>query len=103
MTVEESGSYSIGFSGDARYDAMVREIALECVENMTKKDKKTFCQHPRLIDHHFGYGLYIRNTFSQRFEDARIMLAFRDNMSRDVLREIRNILMPDYIPPDEWS
>jgi len=94
---------SFRFMDDPEYAALVKTIAEECVANMSKKDQKVFRKHPRLVQHHFGYGLYIRNNFYKRFEDAGIMLTFRDGMSRDVLREIRSILMPDYIPPDEWS
>ena len=97
------GEFSKGFMDDHDYASLVKEIAVECVDNMTEKDKEAFCYDPCIIRHHFGYGLYIRNTYYKRFEEAGVMLAFRDHMSSDVLREIRTILMPDYIPPDEWS
>jgi len=95
------GDFSLGFMDDSPYATLVKEIAKECVDNMTEKEKESFCKDPCITRHHFGYGLYIRNTYYKRFEEAGVMLAFRDRMSRDVLREIRSILMPDYIPPDE--
>ena len=94
---------TFGFMNNPKYAALVKTIADECVANMTKKDQNTFRKNPLLVRHHFGYGLYVRNTYTKCFEDANIMLAFADDMSTDVLREIRTILMPDYIPPDEWS
>ena len=94
---------TFGFMDNPKYVALVKVIADECVANMTIKDKRTFRKNPLLSQHHFGYGMYIRNNYTKRFEDANIMLAFEDDMSADVLREIRTILMPDYIPPDEWA
>ena len=94
---------TFGFIDNPKYAALIKVIADKCVANMTKKDQKNFRKNPLLAKHHFGYGLYIRNTYTKRFEDANIMLAFADDMSTDVLREIRSILMPEYVPPDEWS
>lgn len=44
-------------------DDFIEKIANECVENMSDEDKEYICDHPRALDHHFGYCMYIRNKY----------------------------------------
>lgn len=44
-------------------DDFIEKIANECVENMSNEDKEYICDHPRALDHHFGYCMYIRNKY----------------------------------------
>ena len=77
------------------YERLFKKIAIECVDNMTEADRAYFRAHPDITRYHFTYGLYIRNKYMKRFNEAKIRI-HRDNMSHDVLEEIVHLLLPEY-------
>ena len=80
---------------DSGYVDMVIEIAKECVNELSEKDIAYLRMNPEVGKQHFAYGMYIRNTYSKRFEDAGIFIE-RDRMSSNVLEEIRELILPEY-------
>jgi len=51
----------------SRYGVLVKEVADECVRNMTDADRTYIRMHPDTIRYHFGYGMHIRNTYGKCF------------------------------------
>jgi len=78
-----------------KYEALVKEIVLECIEKMSDDDCAYIRTHPDITRYHFGYGMYIRNTYGPRFDRVDEQIS-RDDMSGDVLSEIVKVLLPEY-------
>jgi len=79
------------------YEAMLKKVAVECVNEMSESDREYIRMNPFPYKYHFSYGLYIRNTYGPRFEKSGLACYIcRDNMSSSVLEEIIKILLPGH-------
>jgi len=74
------------------FNALVKEVANEYISKMSDIEKENICSESDInlqqcLLHNWGYGLYIRNTYWERFEKAGIPSMLRDSMSIAVLRK----------------
>ena len=75
----------------------IDEIVEKEVSILSDEDKAFLLNHPDYLDHHFGYGMYLRNEYihsgvlDERDDDGLPMLYIVDDMS-DILfnRIIKN-------------
>ena len=74
--------------GDKEYDDMVLDIAEKEVSTMSNEDRQYFLKHPNYYEHHYGYGMYLRNNYIH----DKINVAMPDSMSRDIFESIISIL-----------
>jgi hypothetical protein len=70
------------------------EIVEQCLSELTPKDIEALKEHPRSWEHHFGYGLYIRNKYLWHREDVWCA----DSVSSEVIRAILARVVPGYDP-----
>lgn len=75
-------------NGDDYYNKIVREIAEEEVNSMSDEDKEYYLNHPDYNEHHFGYGMYLRNNYIH----DKIDVLSPDDMSADIFEEIIKLL-----------
>ena len=81
---------------EKEYITIIKKVAAECVDEMSDSDREFIRMNPHPSKYHFGYGMYIRNKYGPRFEEAGLAYYLcRDNMSRLVLEEIIKILLPE--------
>ena len=45
----------------------IHDVVEDCLENFTEDDKEYLCDHPYVINHHFGYGLFVRNQYIYKY------------------------------------
>lgn len=75
-------------NGDDYYNRIVREIAEEEVNSMSDEDKEYYLEHSDYNEHHFGYGMYLRNNYIH----GKIDVLSPDDMSGDIFEEIIKLL-----------
>ena len=72
----------------------IDEIAEKEVSILSNEDKDYLLNHPDYLDHHFGYGMYLRNEFIHsgvldEGDDDRIPILFiADDMSEILFNKI---------------
>ncbi len=75
-------------------DKYVDEVANKCFSELTDEDKQAFREHPNPYEHHFGYGMYIRNNYLYGKElEFPAMIA--DNMSHQILEKIIDMCLKE--------
>ncbi|MBO4680374.1 MAG: hypothetical protein J5623_00550 [Clostridiales bacterium] len=76
---------------DKTFDELEREFIEQTVEDayskLSEEDKKDLLEHPDPFDHHFGYGLYIRNQYIHG-KELSFPCVFADNLSTEIVRRI---------------
>ena len=77
-----------------KYNEDVNEIADKCVKALTPEDIEVLKKHPRSVEHHFDYGLYIRNQYIH----GKIEAFCPDGMSSDIIKKILLKVVPNYDP-----
>ena len=65
----------------------VKKTAEDAFSKLSKKDKKALLEHPDPVDHHFGYGMYIRNHYIHG-KELPFPVAFADDLSAEIVEEI---------------
>ncbi len=66
------------------------------VSTLSDEDKAFLLNHPDYLDHHFGYGMYLRNEYvysgvlDERDDDGLPMLYIADDLSEILFNEIVN-------------
>lgn len=85
-------------------EEFVRDVALDCIDNMSLKDKESIIDDPCPIDYHFGYAMYIRNNY---IHDRELpdwgFLVRPDDLSSEIMKCIISLLIPDeYKMDDEY-
>ncbi len=72
----------------------IDEIADRELASLPKKEKKYLFEHPNYSDHHFGYGMYLRNEYIHSGildtgdENGIEMLFIPDDMSEIIFKRI---------------
>ena len=66
------------------YDEKVNEIAKKEVEKMSDKDKEYYLSHSDYDEHHFDYGMYLRNKYIH----GKLIVPMPDSMSADIFEAI---------------
>lgn len=74
--------------GDENYYDHVLDIARQEVTIMTEEDKEYYLHHPDYDEHHFGYGMYLRNNYIH----GKLKVAMPDNMSEEIFETIIELL-----------
>ncbi len=69
------------------YLEFINETATDAVSKLTKKDRKALLDNPDPIDHHFGYGIYIRNHYIHN-KELPFPAVSADNLSTEIVAEI---------------
>ena len=72
----------------------VDEIAAKCLSEMTEEDKQVFREHPNPYEHHFGYGMYIRNQYLYGNE-LSVPAIIADNLSSRILEKIIDTILKE--------
>lgn len=68
------------------------DAAKECAEKLSKEQKNFFQLNIGYTNHHFGYGLYLRNHYSY-------LLEYENEFDRDSIgRRIYNLMLPIIFP-----
>lgn len=72
---------------DELYREFINETAADAVSKLSKKDRKALLEHPDPIDHHFGYGIYIRNHYIHN-KELSFLAVSADSLSTEIVAEI---------------
>ena len=72
----------------------VDEIAAKCLSEMTEEDKQVFREHPNPYEHHFGYGMYIRNQYFYG-DELSVPAIIADNLSSRILEKIIDTILKE--------
>lgn len=73
---------------DEDYAKAVMDIAKKEVRKMSNEDKEFYLNHPDYTEHHFEYGMYLRN----RYIHGKYEHVIADNMSDDIFETIIKLL-----------
>lgn len=73
---------------DEDYAKAVMDIAKKEVRKMSNEDKEFYLNHPGYTEHHFEYGMYLRN----RYIHGKYEHVIADNMSDDIFETIIKLL-----------
>ena len=69
------------------------DIALDCVRNMTDKERELIQKQGEIADYHFGYGMYVRNHYVHPSKKHFVVMA--DDVSSTVEDFIYAILIEE--------
>jgi hypothetical protein len=69
------------------YQKFINETAADAVSKLSKKDRKALLEHPDPLEHHFGYGMYIRNHYIRNKELPFLAVSI-DRLSTEIVEEI---------------
>ena len=69
------------------------DIALDCVRNMTDKERELIQKQGEIADYHFGYGMYVRNHYIH--PSKAHLYGMADDVSSAVEDFIYAILCPE--------
>lgn len=79
------------FENEEKY---IDEIAAKCLSELTEEDKQVFREHPNPYEHHFWYGMYIRNKYFYE-NGLAIPALIADNMSSQILEKIIDMCLKE--------
>ena len=68
-------------------DAFINETVEAALSELTEEDKKALLDNPDPLDHHFGYGMYIRNRYIHGKKHGLIAMD-KDSLSAQIVEEI---------------
>ena len=68
-------------------EKFIEETVEACLSELTDEDKKALLDNPDPIDHHFGYGMYIRNTFIHD-KELKFPVDSADFLSTEIVGQI---------------
>ena len=77
--------------GDEAYYDHVFDIARQEITIMSEEDKAYYLNHPDYDEHHFEYGMYLRNNYIY----GKLKVLEPDNMSEDIFETIISLLKKD--------
>lgn len=85
-------------------EEFIRDVAYDCVDNMSDKNKNSIIDNPYTFDYHFGYALYIRNKYIHRRDLSGLgWNTEADYISSRIMKYIFSILIPnEYRFGDEY-
>ena len=72
---------------EKEHDKFVADTVNDAISKLTDADKKELLEHPYSVDHHFGYGMYIRNHYIHG-KELPFLVAFADDLSAEIVEEI---------------
>ena len=72
---------------EKEHDKFVADTVNDAISKLTDADKKELLEHPDPVDHHFGYGMYIRNHYIHG-KELPFPVAFADDSSTEIVDEI---------------
>ena len=70
------------------YQDILQKIAEKEVRNMSDEERTFFLQHHDYMEHHFDYGMYLRNRYVHGKYEAK----WPDNVSEDIFNRIMELL-----------
>lgn len=74
---------------------LVSDISDDVIKELDEEDKKSLLKNDDYIDHHFGFGLYIRNNFIYQNDKIKYKIE-ADFLSHRICDEIVKKLKKDY-------
>lgn len=74
---------------------IVNDISDDVIKKLNQEEKKSILEHDNYIDHHFGFGLYIRNNFIYNNDKIKYKIE-ADFLSHRIFDEIVKKLRKDY-------
>ena len=72
------------------------EAAVECVKELTQEDIECFRMHIDYYEHHFEYGLYLRNRYFYLVEDNFLGDFIRDGMGEAIYFKMLPLIFPEF-------
>ena len=75
-------------------EKFIEETVEACLTELSDEDKKDLLDNPDPIDHHFGYGMYIRNHYIHD-KDLKFPVDSADYLSAEILERIIRKLQAD--------
>ncbi len=83
-------------------EEFVRDVALDCLDKMSEKDKAYIMDNPYTLDYHFGYALYIRNKYIHCRDISKLgYYVHPDDLSSEIMDYIIAQLIPDEYKIDD--
>lgn len=77
------------------FNFLVSDISDDVIKELDEEDKKILLKNDNYIDHHFGFGLYIRNNFIYQNDKIKYKIE-ADFLSHRIFDEIIKKLKKDY-------
>ena len=75
---------------DMTEEEFIETVANDCIKKMSEEDIQCLRDNPDPLDHHTGYGVYIRNHYIHR---AKLPFpAMADKLSNAIITRIMEIL-----------
>ena len=68
-------------------DEFINETVEAALSELSEEDKKALLDNPDPLDHHFGYGMYIRNRYIHGKKHGLIAMD-KDSLSAQIVEEI---------------
>lgn len=65
----------------------IEQTVEDAYSKLTEEDKQTLLKHPEPVDHHFGYGMYIRNHYIHG-KELSFPALFADDLSAAIVERI---------------
>jgi hypothetical protein len=86
-------------------EEFIKEVALDCVENLKDKDKDYIRENPFPSYYHFGYAMYVRNHYIHCRDFSGVDFWVEpDHLSSRIINFIFSLLLPEeYIFDDSFS
>ena len=72
---------------DEPADEFINETVEAALSELSEEDKKALLDNPDPLDHHFGYGMYIRNRYIHGKKHGLIAMD-KDSLSAQIVEEI---------------
>ena len=85
---EENSISKFLIPGDENYYDHVHDIAKQEVAIMSEEDKEYYLSHPDYYEHHFEYGMYLRNNYIH----GKLNVLMADSMSEEIFKTIIELL-----------
>ena len=80
-------AYDFSRSFEELEQEFIEQTVEDAYSKLTEKDKQTLLEHPDPVDHHFGYGMYIRNHYIHG-KELSFPVPFADSLSSVIVERI---------------
>lgn len=80
-------AYDFSRSFEELEQEFIEQTVEDAYSKLTEKDKQTLLEYPDPVDHHFGYGMYIRNHYIHG-KELSFPVPFADSLSSVIVERI---------------
>ncbi len=72
-------------------ESFVADTVKDAISKLTDTERKELLEHPDPIEHHFGYGMYIRNHYIHG-KELKFPIFSADDLSEEIVEGIIKML-----------